>query len=35
MDDLLDLFSEFHNNVLPVHSLNFGVITLLLKKCYV
>jgi hypothetical protein len=32
-DDLLALFMEFHNGTLPVYSLNFGIITLLPKKC--
>jgi hypothetical protein len=32
-DDLLALFTEFHNATLPVYNLNFGVITLLPKKC--
>jgi hypothetical protein len=27
------LFIDFDNNTLPVHSLNFGVITLIHKKC--
>jgi len=30
--DLLALFNEFHQGSLPLHSLNFGVITLLPKK---
>ena len=30
--DLLELFVEFHKGELPLHSLNFGVITLLPKK---
>jgi hypothetical protein len=32
-DDLLALFVDFHNDTLPVYSLNFGVINLLPKKC--
>ena len=30
--DLIQLFVEFHRGELPLHSLNFGVITLLPKK---
>jgi hypothetical protein len=30
--DQLELFVEFHKGELPLHSLNFGVITLLPKK---
>jgi hypothetical protein len=30
--ELMALFQEFHNGTLPLHSLNFGVITLLRKK---
>ena len=30
--DLLQLFVEFHKRELPLHSMNFGVITLLPKK---
>jgi hypothetical protein len=30
--ELMALFQEFHNGTLPLHSLNFGVITLLSKK---
>jgi hypothetical protein len=29
--DLIALFNEFHDGNLPLHSLNFGTITLLLK----
>jgi hypothetical protein len=32
-DDLIALFVGFHNDTLPVYSLNFGVINLLPKKC--
>jgi hypothetical protein len=32
-DELLALFMEFHNGTLPVYSLNFGIVTLLPKKC--
>jgi hypothetical protein len=32
-DDLMALFIDFHNNSLLVDSLNFGVITLISKKC--
>jgi hypothetical protein len=32
-DDLLALFVELHNDILPVYSLNFGIINLLPKKC--
>lgn len=31
--DLLALFVDYHNNTLSVYSLDFGVITLLPKKC--
>ena len=31
-DDLLAMFVDFHNEKLPLHSLNFGIITLLPKK---
>ena len=31
-DDLLAMFVDFHNKKLPLHSLNFGIITLLPKK---
>jgi hypothetical protein len=31
-NDLMALFTDFHNNSLPVYSLNFGVITLIPKK---
>ena len=30
--DLMQLFYDFHQGTLPIHSLNFGVITLLPKK---
>ena len=30
--DLMQLFYNFHQGILPIHSLNFGVITLLPKK---
>jgi hypothetical protein len=30
--DLLALFEDFHNGILPLHSLNFGVVTLVPKK---
>jgi hypothetical protein len=30
--DLFALFEDFHKNSLPVHSLNFGAITLIPKK---
>ena len=30
--DLMQLFYDFHQGILPIHSLNFGVITLLPKK---
>lgn len=30
--DLMELFNEFHKGKLPLHSLNFGIITLLPKK---
>ena len=31
-DDLMAMFMDFHNGNLPLHSLNFGIITLLPKK---
>ena len=31
-DDLIALFEDFHNDTLPLHSLNFGTI-ILLPKC--
>jgi hypothetical protein len=31
-NDLMDLFREFHNGDLPLYSLNFGTIILLLKS---
>ena len=31
-DDLIAMFVEFHNEILPLYSLNFGILTLLPKK---
>jgi hypothetical protein len=31
-EDLMSLFQEFHQGILPLHCLNFGTITLLPKK---
>ena len=31
-DDLMALFQDFHEDILPLFSLNFGIITLLPKK---
>jgi hypothetical protein len=31
-DDLMALFKEFHNVILPLFKLNYGIITLLPKK---
>ena len=31
-DDLMALFQDFHEGILPLFSLNFGIITLLPKK---
>jgi hypothetical protein len=32
-NDLMAMFTDFHNNLLHAHSVNFGVITLIPKKC--
>lgn len=32
-EDLIAMFSDFHDNTLLIYSLNFGVITLIPKKC--
>ena len=31
-DDLMAMFVDFHNGILPLYSLNFGILTLLPKK---
>ena len=31
-DDLMAIFVEFHNGILPLYSCNFGILTLLPKK---